>query len=456
MPTVTLAKALSEIERGKPASLYLLHGDEYLAREGAKALVERLVPEDKRAMNVEALTEELAQQGLLPRLLTLPLFGGTKVVIVYDVRAFVSKQMSGDFGRKSREAWESGDLPKASRLFLQLLAAAGEDRALLEGAAQGELPAAARQRLLPGEDDPDTDRWLQEVAARALAEGSEIPRAPGGSQVYEEVVAHGVPPASHLILTAEAVDERRALVKRIRESGSVIDVSVRSKGGWDTQMRPEAARAQAREAAQQAGKTLEEAALARILEQTGFSVRALASELEKLFLYVGSRRSVTAEDVEAVFSASRETNIVNLTSALGERDAARALRAFRSLLAQREPVQRILPALAGELRSLVAARLALDARLEGRWDDSLGYPAFQGRLLPKLGAAGPEPEAAARLAAMHPFRAFNLLRSAARFPLRSLLDGLVAIQEADLALKTSGPPEALLVEALLLRLCTVS
>ncbi|HTU03694.1 MAG TPA: hypothetical protein VMG58_17810, partial [Candidatus Sulfotelmatobacter sp.] len=182
MPTVTLERALSEIERGKAAGLYLLHGDEYLAREGAKALVERLVPEDKRAMNVEVLTEEGAQQGLLPLLQTLPLFGGTKVVVVHDVRALVAKQTSGDLGRKSREAWQGGDLPKAVRLFLQLLAVSGDDATVLEPAARGELSETVRARLLEGDEDPDADRWLQEVAARAVAEGSEIPRMPGGAQ----------------------------------------------------------------------------------------------------------------------------------------------------------------------------------------------------------------------------------------------------------------------------------
>jgi len=54
---------------------------------------------------------------------------------------------------------------------------------------------------------------------------------------------------------------------------------------------------------------------------------------------------------------------------------------------------------------------------------------------------------------MHPFRAFTLLKSASRYTERELLDGLEAAYEADLALKSSGQPEDLILELFVLRLC---
>jgi DNA polymerase III delta subunit len=54
---------------------------------------------------------------------------------------------------------------------------------------------------------------------------------------------------------------------------------------------------------------------------------------------------------------------------------------------------------------------------------------------------------------MNPFRAFNLLKGAFRFTLDHLLQGLEAIQGTDLSLKTSGHPETLLLEQLLIRVC---
>jgi DNA polymerase-3 subunit delta len=456
MPLLTLDRALAEIGRGKPAPVYLLHGDEYLAREGVKALVEALVPEADRPMNVGVLGEEAAQAGLAAELRTVPLFGGRKVVVVHDIRAFVAKQARGNLAKKSYEEWQAGDdLPRAIRLFLQAVAALGEDAGFVERAARAQLGTAELERLLPADDAPEAERWLLEVAARAAADGVKVPAA-AGAKVYEDLLDAGIPAGACLILTAEAVDERRALFKKIREAGVVIDCGVRGKGGWDTQMRPEAARARIAEAMAQAGKTLEEAAARRILEQTGFSVRALDSELEKLCLYAGTRATITPADVDAVLVNSREANTIGLANALSDKDAARAVRAFRSLLAQREPPLRILFAVAAEVRSLILGRAVLDARLQGRLDASLTYGAFQSRVLPRLQEPGAEEAAAAALAGMHPFRAFNLLKAAGRFSLPGLLRALDAVHEADLMLKGSGQPEDVILERLLLAVCAES
>jgi DNA polymerase-3 subunit delta len=456
MPVLTLDKAVADIRHGRPAPVYLLHGDEYLAREGARALAEALVPPPDRAMNVEVLSEEAAQAGLGAQLGTVPLFGGTKAVVVHDIRAFVAKQARSNLAKKSYEEWQSGDdLPKAIKLFLQAVAALGEDAAFVERAARGQVGGDERERLLPADDAPDAERWLVEVAARAAADGAHVPAA-AGAKVYEDALQAGIPPGACLILTAEVVDERRALFKKIRETGVVIDCGVRGKSAWDTQMRPEAARARIAEAVKQTGKTIEEAAARRILEQTGFSVRALDSELEKLCLYVGARGTITPADVEAVLVNSREAHTIGLANAVSDKDAARALRALRSLLAQREPALRILFAVAAEVRHLILGRSVLETRLQGRLDASLGYPAFQSRILPRLQEPGTGEDGAAVLAGMHPFRAFNLLRAAARFSLPSLLRALDAVHEADLLLKGSGQPEDVILEHLVLAICAES
>ena len=112
---------------------------------------------------------------------------------------------------------------------------------------------------------------------------------------------------------------------------------------------------------------------------------------------------------------------------------------------------------AGEERLLVGGN-TVDVRgigREGKLDPALPFETFRFRVLPRL----KEPRdgddgSAAKLLDMNPFRAFNLLKGASRFSLDRLLEGLEAIHETDLALKTSGHPEALLLEQLLVKLCT--
>jgi DNA polymerase-3 subunit delta len=451
--TGTIDKAVAEIRSGKRHPVYLLHGDEFLARSGVKALVDALVPAAGQALSVETLEEDVDLASLPVRLNTLPLWGGTKVVLAYDTKAFVSKQTSGSVARRSLEAWEAGDRTRALRLFLQVVAAAGKAHDFLERAARGALMDAEWEEAFALPRDSDGEAWLGEVAAQAVTEAAAIPQMGGAARVYEDVLDRGIPPGVSLLLTAEVIDQRRALFKKISQGGLIIDCGVRSRRVGDTQMSAEAARATIRGLAKDFGKRLDEEALGAILERTGFSVRVLSSEMQKVCLYAGDRPHITRGDVLAVLSSSREAGIFDLTNALGERDAARALRALRGLLTQREPAVRILFTLASEVRNLLLARLALESRLEGKFDPKMPYPAFQSRILPRLTQEAEAADGAATLAGMNPFRAFNLLRGAARFSLEELVGALAGIQETDLSLKTSGHPPEWLLETLLIRVC---
>lgn len=453
--TAAVGKAVEEIRRGKRSPVYLLHGDEFLVREGARALVEALLPPEERTLGLETIGEEAEVATLPSRLATVSLFGGLKVVLVQDNKAFVSKQNAGRFFERSLEAWQDGEADKALRLFLQGVGAAGEGEAFLRQAAQGPLPEAAWGQVLRLERGPEAEGWLGEMAERAGREGQPVPTGAGGTaRVYEELLTRGLPAQSVLILTCDVVDERRALYKKLAAAGPVIDCSVRSKRGYDTQMNLDAARAKIRELVGAAGKSLDREAEEYLLERVGLSMRALVAEVEKLLLSVGSRPRIGPADAKRVLSGSREAGVFDLTNAVGERNAQRALTALRSLLIQREPAVMIIGLLANELRQLLLARCLIDQRLEGRFDKEMPYPAFQGRVLPRL-KAGPEAGAAeeGRLAEIHPFRLYNLLREAARFVQGELLAGLEAAATADLALKTTGRPEARILEELILRVC---
>jgi DNA polymerase III delta subunit len=274
------------------------------------------------------------------------------------------------------------------------------------------------------------------------------------AQVYEDLLREGIPSGAVLIVTAEVADQRRALFKRMAEAGVAVDCGVRTGRLGETQMRPEVARARIKDAVSRAGKRIDEDAVTGIVERTGFSVRALESELEKILLYVGGRTDIRKVDALEVLSSSREASIFDLTSALEAQDAGGALRALRALAVQREAAQATLAMMAGTIRSLILARAVLDRRLEGRIDAGMPYAAFQARVMPRLAADAEADDASvAKIREMHPFRAFNLLKAACRFTPRDLVRGLEAIHDADLALKTSGQPEGLILETLAVTLC---
>jgi len=454
--TGTVEKAVAEIKQGRRFPVYLLHGDEFLAKEGAKAIVEALVPPDQQSLGVEVVSEDRDSASVPSRLSTLPLFGGTKVVMIHDSKAFVSKESLEKLASRSMDAWREGKLESAARWLLQAVAAVGEDEGFLDRAARGEISVPELTRVLGTEADAEAEQWFREVAGHAATDGMAIPETTGAglARVYEETIERGIPPNASLVLTAEVVDERRLLFKKISAVGFVIHCGVRSRRAWDTQMDPDAARAKIRQMVEAAGKSIAPDAMAGIVERTGFSMRGLESEMEKLLLYVGPRPVITRADVLEVLSSSREANIFDLTNAVSGRDAGRALRSWRSLMARREPIPQILGVLASEIRGLIVARGALEQKLGGTLDTGMPFPAFQARILPLLAKETEGDDgSAAKLSAMKPFRAFNLLKAATRFSLPEILRDLEAIHETDLLLKTSGHPEDLLMERLLLAIC---
>ena len=456
--TGSVEKAVAEIKQGRRYPVYLLYGDEFLGKDGARAIIGALVPPEQHSLSVEVVSEDSDLASLPIRLTTLPLFGGSKVVVVYDSKAFLSRFNLESVVQKSQEAWQAGESERSVRLFLQVVAAAsGGDEGFLDRAARGEVPDPEWERVLSIQREPEAEAWVREVARSAVADRVAIPEAAGAglARAYEEAIQRGIPGNAALILTTEVVDERRSLFKKISANGFVIDCGIRSRRAWDTQMNPEAARTKIREMVSAAGKRIDDEAVAGILARTGTAMRGLVSEMEKLLLYVGARPAVQAEDVLEVLSHSREANIFDVTNAVSSRDAGKALLGLRSLLTQREPAPLILNVLAGEIRNLIIARSALDRWLDGKLDPALPFETFRFRVLPRL----KEPRdgddgSAAKLLDMNPFRAFNLLKGGSRFSLDRLIHGLEAIHETDLTLKTSGHPEALLLEQLLLKLCT--
>ncbi|GAB4561174.1 MAG: DNA polymerase III subunit delta [Anaerolineae bacterium] len=72
------------------------------------------------------------------------------------------------------------------------------------------------------------------------------------------------------------------------------------------------------------GKVISPEATVALADALGTDLRALASELDKLALYVGDRRRIELADVEALVSYTQAASIFRLTDAIAERRAATA------------------------------------------------------------------------------------------------------------------------------------
>ena len=151
----------------------------------------------------------------------------------------------------------------------------------------------------------------------------------------------------------------------------------------------------------------------------------LHAELEKLRAFVGSAREVTLDDLAAVVTAARQFSVFDLVDFLAERRRTEALALLERLLSQGESPIALVGLLAWLYRQLLIAR----ARPSGisSW---------------KAAAALRAP--ASRVA--------QLVRQSRKFSAEELRQGLSALAEADVALKSSPPDPKVVTELLVVRL----
>jgi DNA polymerase-3 subunit delta len=132
-----------------------------------------------------------------------------------------------------------------------------------------------------------------------------------------------------LLITAGSVDRRRSFYKAVEKLGAVEHFPA-----WSLADRFWTAEAQqwARERLAQHNQRISPAALETLLELVGPDRQQLATELEKLSLYVAPRQQIEQADVEAVVTRHKQARAFALVDALGERHLPNLLRALDEAL----------------------------------------------------------------------------------------------------------------------------
>lgn len=81
-----------------------------------------------------------------------------------------------------------------------------------------------------------------------------------------------------------------------------------------------------------AGGNIERNAIAALTHSIGDDLRALASEIDKLVLFVDEGKTITVDDVRRLVTHSREANIFHIVDAIGNRDWKTGVTELRGLI----------------------------------------------------------------------------------------------------------------------------
>jgi DNA polymerase-3 subunit delta len=218
--------------------------------------------------------------------------------------------------------------------------------------------------------------------------------------------------------------EDKAKLERVQKHFAAIPAQVEFRP-----FSPEAVRSLAQALAKKTGLQLGLAELAMLLDATGGDASRIAVEIEKLYLYTGGARKVTADDIAALVPDAQATTIFALVAALGRSDRTRALEILDTLAREGEYMPLALTFLATQFRTALVAReagLRNAAQIQAHFN--------------KLGAR------------MWPERARQIEQTVGAFSKTKLERAVGKLFEADRALRDARPDDRIVMEQLILTL----
>jgi DNA polymerase III subunit delta len=134
------------------------------------------------------------------------------------------------------------------------------------------------------------------------------------------------------------VDGRSKLAKLLKEKGELLS----TKKMYDNQL-PDWVTG----LLQEKGLTINQKALYLLIDHIGNDLTRIKSEIEKIQINLGTRKSIYEDDVENFVGISKEYNVFELQAALGKKDLPKALRIVQYFESNPKaaPIIMVLPAL---------------------------------------------------------------------------------------------------------------
>src|SRR6202030_690662 len=215
-------------------------------------------------------------------------------------------------------------VPEASRTWAvsRYSAERGETEAALSQAQS--LPMLSPQQVVFLED------------AEAIEELGDKNREETVGQL--EIYLGDPAPFTVLVIEAARLDERMKLAKILAQKTLVVEVGL----GDNSEQRQAAAVLMAQNFAKTHGLQFEKSAGEDLAERVAADLMRLKTEVEKLANYLGDRKRITREDVNAMVASEKTTNVWALADLLASRQGQKSLDFLDRLLRDGEaPLERL-------------------------------------------------------------------------------------------------------------------
>lgn len=233
------------------------------------------------------------------------------------------------------------------------------------------------------------------------------------SAALETLAAYSRDPAPYtcLVLIAAKIAKNSKLYRAVSATGVAFEYAAPKRAEYA---------AEVVKLLKERGKKISSADAQTVVDLVGRDLRRLDAEADKMAAYAGSEERITAADVAQVVAAGAATSVFELTDAVGDRDAHRALVLLGRLLEGGESALGVHAMLVRHVRALVGARA--------------------------LASRGMSPDAMAPEIGMAPWLARAATRQASRYDPVDLARALAALADAEEQMKTSSADAGLVLE----------
>lgn len=177
--------------------------------------------------------------------------------------------------------------------------------------------------------------------------------APADMGPLEDYLAGPVPSTTVVFVAAE-IDKSRRLTKKLLEAAQVVTFGGLEGEGRSGRADTRAAAEWVRSELEQAQRAIDPVAVHLLVDRAGGDITKLRGDLERLLLYTEGRKRITRDDVAEVASIATQLDDWAVVNAIADGDAPRALREAAARLERGDSPH----GLVGQLRWWVSQRLA--------------------------------------------------------------------------------------------------
>jgi len=459
---------IEEIKKGKIAPVYLLHGDEaYLIENTITELIENLVPKSARDFNLDVFsTPDVSIDEIISIADTYPVMAERRVIVVKNP-GFLGPKKEVDLFEvflESRELYRIGNFSRSAGLMAKAFDLAPDDFA--EGGSEFTKAFADFKTENEGKLSSDDLEFLEDNA-QSLTTHIDVFSAPSSSSGLDwllEWLKKQTSSNSVLIIAANStLNVNNPLVKVVSQVGRVLSFGRLRQSSI---IEKDPMYAIVREKLKEHKKTISPQAFTELRNKTGNDMGQIFDELNKIITFVGEKQQIEKSDVEDLVTKSDFEGIFDLTRAVSQRSLPLALATLKSIMKstrkndkEDNPPIKIHFMLTRQIRLLLQAKLLMENGHLKPLSSLSNYDSFQqqvfNKLSPQLINLLPESKQS-NLLKQSPYPMYITIQQAKNFTVEELIKAMGRLLEADVQLKSGTLTPELVVEMLVVDLCSPS